>query len=296
LFAEPHIKRSPGTENSVAFTLVELLVVIAIIGILAALLLPLFPKVKMRTQSIQCMNNHRQLLLAWNQYIADSADRLPFASRDPSRPDLDRFAWTKSELDFSPFRIGNWDPSIDLKTSLLWNYGANLPAIWKCPADTSIVRPGFGPDLGKPMPRVRSMSMNIWVGGFGGRYASYMDRNYQVFLTLSEISALGHAKAWVFLDQREDSINWGNYYCDMAGYPDQPKAWQFVCDYPASYHHRAGGFSFADGHAEIKKWQDSRTMPPITKNSTVLCDQGAQSSPGNPDLKWIMERSTVRVR
>ena len=127
------------------FTLVELLVVIAIIGILASLLLPLFPKVKMRSQSLQCMNNHRQLLLAWNQYISDNADRLPFASRDPSRPDLNKFVWTMSELDFSPFRQGNWDPAIDLETSLLWNYGASLPAVWKCPADTSVVRPAFGP-------------------------------------------------------------------------------------------------------------------------------------------------------
>ncbi len=278
------------------FTLVELLVVIAIIGILASLLLPLFPKVKMRSQSIQCMNNHRQLLLAWNQYISDNADRLPFASRDPSRPDLDKFVWTMSELDFSPFRQGNWDPAIDLETSLLWNYGASLPAVWKCPADTSVVRPAFGPDKGKPMPRVRSMSMNIWVGGFGGRHASYMDKNYRVFLTLSDIGAMGPSKTWVFLDQREDSINWGNYYCAMTGYPDKPAAWQFVCDYPASYHHRAAGFSFADGHAEIKRWQDERTMPPITKNSSVLCDKGFQPSPGNPDLKWIMERSTIRSR
>jgi prepilin-type N-terminal cleavage/methylation domain-containing protein len=59
-----------------AFTLVELLVVIAIIGILAAILLPALSAAKDSARGIQCINNEKQLLLAWSMYPIDNEDRL----------------------------------------------------------------------------------------------------------------------------------------------------------------------------------------------------------------------------
>ncbi len=278
------------------FSLVELLVVIAIIAILAAFLLPGLGKVKQRSQSIQCMNNHRQLMLAWQMYVNENADRVPFASRDPSQPDLNTSVWTLNELDYSGFRESNWNPEIDIKNSLLWKYAPNA-SLYRCPADQSKVTPAFGRLRGIPQPRVRSISMNLWIGGFGGGHASYMDPDYRIFLKQSDFTDLHPSRAWLFLDMREDSINWGNYYTDMEGYsPRNPAAWRFQCDYPASYHHRAAGFSFVDGHAEIKRWQDNRTMPPLTFGSMSLCEQGIVPSPRNPDLLWIMDRATRRIR
>ena len=74
----------------------------------------------------------------------------------------------------------------------------------------------------------------------------------------------------------------------LNGYSDTPGSWEFV-DWPASYHNGAACFSFADGHSEIHKWQDSRTTPPIVKGQQLSYKV---SSPGNMDIFWMMDHST----
>jgi len=91
----------------------------------------------------------------------------------------------------------------------------------------------------------------------------------------------------VFLDEREDSINNGFFVVDMSGYPDQPGSHRLV-NTPASYHNKAATFSFADGHSEIKVWQDPRTFPPIGKSDRPL----NIASPDNPDVFWLQHHST----
>src|SRR5579872_4063728 len=101
------------------FTLIELLVVIAIIGILAGLLLPTLITAKIKTQGIQCMNNHRQLALAWKLYSDDNGDTLLFASEDyyGARPDLDPYVWVHGWMSFNPNDPANWDVNHDLARS-----------------------------------------------------------------------------------------------------------------------------------------------------------------------------------
>jgi prepilin-type N-terminal cleavage/methylation domain-containing protein len=274
-----------------SFTLIELLVVIAIIGILAALLLPVLNKGKLKAQGIQCMNNHRQLALAWRMYADDNREVLVYASDDPGdwQVDwrvLDQYAWTLTHMDFDGNNRGNWDIEYDMVKRPLWPYTAKNAAIYKCPADKSFVMVGT-----EQKPLVRSMSMNLYVGGFDGTDGNWpWAHPYRIYAKLSDINL--PSKIFVFLDMREDSVNWGNFMTYMAGYsPTDPSQYGFDGDFPGMYHHLACGFSFADGHSEIKRWLDPRTTPPLTIGANPLFSVFSQSR-SNADVAWLQDHST----
>jgi prepilin-type N-terminal cleavage/methylation domain-containing protein len=277
-----------------AFTLIELLVVIAIIAILAAMLLPSLTKGKLRAQGLQCMSNHRQLALTWRMYADDNRDVLVYASDDPGDPnvnwqELDQFSWTLSHMDFDPNNRANWDINYDMVKRPLWPYAKN-PQIYKCPADRSFLMVN-----GKATPRIRTMSMNLYMGGFDGTDGGWpFAHPYMVYTRISHLNGAANpaSKIFVFLDMREDIVNWGNFMIDMSGYaPPNPGKYAFTSDLPAFAHHRACGFSFADGHSEIKRWMDDRTMPPIQDGGNPLAVL-SRPSPRNPDVAWIQDRST----
>ncbi len=288
-----------GATRMRAFTLIELLVVIAIIAILAAMLLPALSTAKQKGQGVQCMNNHRQLSIAWRMYAEDNRDVLVYASTATGKSAPpggssnwpDDYAWSGAHMDSDGANRANWDPAYDMMKRPLWPYAKNK-GIFKCPSDNSMVTTGAG-----TKPRILTMSMNLYVGGFapmvgsdplpGGTDGGWgFAKPFSIFSKMSLITA--PTKIFVFLDMREDRVNWSNFMTIMDGYPSNPSAYK-LGDLPGMYHNRGCSFSFADGHSEMHRWLDSRTMPPLGK---ITPDAETISCPGNRDVAWLQDVST----
>jgi len=283
-----HSSTERHRQTSGGFTLIELLVVIAIIAILAALLLPALGRSKQKAQGAYCMNNHRQLAIAWRMYTEDNNDVVLWASSCPTGQ-YSPYNWCNGLMDFTSGNASNWDPSVDIMQSPMWQYcGKNL-AIWRCPSDRSYVTVG-----GVNKPRVRSMAMNAYVGGFGGKacYTLGNIANMKIYTKFAELVNPGASQIFLFLDERQDAINWGNFLTDMTGYSPAAPNFLNLLDIPASYHGNSGGFSFCDGHSEIHRWRDGRTMPALKEQGIIFNGSTPIPCPGSVDVRWLQDHAS----
>jgi prepilin-type N-terminal cleavage/methylation domain-containing protein/prepilin-type processing-associated H-X9-DG protein len=276
-----HMKdSSSGKQARVrGFTLIELLVVIAIIAILAALLLPALSRAKARAQGVYCMNNEKQLTLAWMMYADDNQGNLvPNYGGGTSDPTL---SWVLGWESFLPNTSDNTNLTY-LENTKISRYTQNI-GIYKCPSDNYQAMQPAG-----NMARVRSVSMNAFIegGAYAGQHGpndSKLATGWYSYNNMSDIVNPIPSTLWVFVDEQADSINDGYMETQPSMYPG---SWE---DLPASYHNGAGGYGFADGHAEIHKWLDASTLIPVT----MVSHNGFTSS-GPNDLAWQLYHSSAQ--
>ncbi len=299
-----HGKVQKAGRRHSGFTLIELLVVIAIIAILAALLLPALARARQKATNIHCMNNGRQLMLAWRMYADDNNDVLaandyPYTTGFIASANKDKLAnWVVGTMQNAIDAAADPARTLLVPQTLLSGYVKQI-STYKCAADNLLVQ---------GRPRSRSYSMSNAVGtrscgpqaggtgrigaAVGGGWLSGVyqdpDPNYVTFGKMVSFVAPGPASTWVIMDENPLSINDALFAVSMTG--------DNIVDFPSGLHAGSCGVSFADGHSEIHKWKSPFVYTPNPDAQQGMV--GARPIPAGDtlarqDMAWLGFRTSV---
>ena len=244
------------------FTLIELLVVIAIIAILAALLLPALSKAKMKAQTIQCLNNAKQLQMAYELYSTDNGDRLMDNTVSGVASPGDQ-AWIKGN-------VQQWvsDYADHPRQGVLFPYNASL-GIYRCPASHAFVK-GLGWGSSAQVLHNRSYSVSVWLGS-NPSLANQIAQKYSAIHSPTKTS--------VFIEENQISIDNGAIGFNRMNVSG-------IWNLPSNRHNNSCNLSFLDGHVETFRWHGPRLKE---LNDQYSADDSAsqRSNPGTNPLNGV---------
>jgi prepilin-type processing-associated H-X9-DG protein/prepilin-type N-terminal cleavage/methylation domain-containing protein len=266
-----------------AFTLVELLVVIAVMAILAGLLLPALGQAKSKGYALSCLNNQRQLVVAWQVHADDHEDRAAanFGKVQVVEEVANRTYrnWVNNVMDWT-------DNPMNTNTALLFAGGigpylSGVDGVFRCPSDFALS--DWQQQLGW-RSRVRSYSMNLMVGDAGTFSATGANTNnpsYKQFFTTAEIPQ--PSDIFVFIEEHPDTLDDGYFL-------NKPYSTNWI-DLPASYHNGGANVAFADGHVEQHKWVVSSTRYPARAQ---ILPYPLTLDGGSTDYSWVIQHMSVK--
>jgi type II secretory pathway pseudopilin PulG len=268
---------NPSANNpEAAFNLTELCVVIGCVAVIAVLILPALGASKTQSASAGCLYNLRHLQTGCAMYSTDNNDYLM-----PNSP-LGNYpaGWVSPAAENWAAAPANIDPTYYTNSkSLMWPYLNNNLSVFRCPGDMVPSANGT---------RIRSYSMNGSVlGGLQGNITPLIGYNvgYRVYIKGGDLIQPSPANLFVFADESPASLN--------DGYLQMGLISPLFPDIPACYLEGGCGFSFADGHGEIHRWQTSALKIPIRQGYTavnVTPINGIQ----NVDWLWLRQHASSK--
>ena len=242
-----------ANNGQAGFTLTELVVVLCLLALVTVLVLPALASGRNNNRDVQCVDNQKRLAAGWLMYATENND-VVMNNPNGSPPWMPgAMSWILSSVTTNSSYLT--DPA---QTGMA-QYVRDA-RVYKCPAD--IYKPASW-----AVPRVRSVAMNGAIAGQGGSgpyvkgnapggrryYGSGVFSAASPVKTMSDLNSPGPARTFLILDEHPDSLSDSAFMFDPGASLTAQK-WR---DLPASYHDdNACGISYADGHAEIHKWQE----------------------------------------
>ncbi len=273
---------TPG-RTARGFTLIELLVVIAIIAILASMLLPALSRAKLKATGAYCLNNERQLALAWVMYASDNDEKMvnflqgvngtgdkPWRYATPPKPPANMIPpGSRPEQRIELTILEGY------RQGALFPY-APAPSIIHCPGDVRLkLKAGKGYTF---------VSLS-GVGTLNGEVAE-----------LFKVNALtSPSSRFVWVEENDPRGENVGSWIMLQGSPAQGFAGAQLVDSTANFHGNSSTFNFADGHAESRKWLDAAMI----KYSASMDQSKFGNSPNDKvaprDVRWLAERYPSKV-